>query len=299
MAKHCESLGFERFWVSEHHAFQALAGSAPEVLLAAIGAATREIRIGSGGVMLPHYSAYKVAEQFSMLANLYPGRIDLGIGRAPGADMSTAVALARSGQPSFHDFHHQVEDLSSYLWQDDAKPLVSPMPPRDLPLWMLGSSPDSGALAAQRGLPYNLGGFINTTIRPAIIKNYRRNFQASRLQDRPYAILAIGVFCADTEQQAKEQQHTFDVNFYRFITGQSQNGFLPPEQAMAFPVDEQFQMFVEPRNRLRATGTPDQVKRKIEQIAQSFDVDEVMAVSNIYHFEERKKSFALLKSAFE
>jgi len=121
MARWCEQLGYERFWVSEHHAFPSVAGSAPEVLIAALGAATRTIRLGSGGIMLPHYSPYKVAEVFSLLANLYPGRIDLGVGRAPGADLSTAVALAADGRPKFERFPDLVADLSRYLWDPKAE----------------------------------------------------------------------------------------------------------------------------------------------------------------------------------
>jgi luciferase family oxidoreductase group 1 len=298
MAQLCEELGYERFWISEHHAFNALAGSAPEILLAALGAATSKIRLGSGGIMLPHYSAYKVAEQFSMLANLYPNRIDLGIGRAPGADMSTAVALARTGRPSFHDFPKQVEDLSNYLWSDEAKPLVSPKPPRDLPLWMLGSSADSAVLAAQRGLPYNLGAFINPTAQPSIIRTYKENFRPSRLQAKPHAILAMSIFCAETEEQARAQQRTFDVNFYRFITGQSQGGFLAPAQALAVAVDPQMQLFMDQRDVLRAIGNPEQVKAKVEQVAELFNADEIMAVSNMYYFADRQNSFRLLKEAF-
>ena len=123
MARWCEQLGYTRFWVSEHHAFPTVAGSAPEVLLAALGAATKSIRIGSGGIMLPHYSAYKVAEAFSILANLYPGRIDLGIGRAPGADMSTAVALATDGRPKFDAFPELTAKLSEFLWSDTTQPV--------------------------------------------------------------------------------------------------------------------------------------------------------------------------------
>ena len=133
MAGWCEQLGYERFWVSEHHAFSAVAGSAPEVLLAAIGAATDSIRIGSGGIMLPHYSAYKVAEVFSVLACLYPGRVDLGVGRAPGADMSTAVALATDGRPKFEQFPQLVAKLSEYLWQEHSSPVVSPRAPEPIP----------------------------------------------------------------------------------------------------------------------------------------------------------------------
>jgi len=148
MAQWCEKLGYKRLWVSEHHAFPTIAGSAPEVLLAALGAATKTIRLGSGGIMLPHYSAYKVAETFSILANLYPNRIDLGVGRAPGADMSTAVALATDGRPKFERFPELVAELDHYLNSAITNPIVSPKPPGDLPIWMLGSSADSAVLAA-------------------------------------------------------------------------------------------------------------------------------------------------------
>lgn len=298
MAQHCESLGFRRFWVSEHHAFQALAGSAPEVLLSALGAHTQTIRLGSGGIMLPHYSAYKVAEQFSMLGNLYPDRIDLGVGRAPGSDMVTASALARSGRPNFNDFPLQVEQLSDYLRREQSQPLVSPKPPRDLPIWMLGSSADSAVLAAERGLPYNLGAFINPSVDPSLIKHYKKTFKPSARWPEPYAILAISVFCADTEEQARQFQQAFDVNFYRFVTGQSQGQFLTPEQALDYPMTEQLQMFMDQRDLLRAVGTPAQVRDKISLLAKSFQADEIMAVSNIYNFAERKNSFTLLKHAF-
>lgn len=297
MAQLAEELGYERFWVSEHHAFHALAGSAPEVLLAALGAATESIRLGSGGIMLPHYSPYKIAEQFSVLANLYPDRIDLGLGRAPGTDMSTAVALARSGQPNFQDFSHQVNQLSQYLWGDNGKPLISPKPPKNLPVWMLGSSPDSAVLAAKRGLPYNLGAFINPNVDSTLIDLYKTKFQTSALQQTPYAILTIGVFCADTQDLARAQQRTFDINFFRFITGQSGNRFLPPHEALALTTNPQLEQFIEQRESVRAIGTPEQVGEKIDKIARRFNADEIMAVTNIYDFEDRQQSFKLLSSA--
>ena len=298
MARWCESLGYERFWVSEHHAFPSVAGSAPEVLLAAIGAATNEIRIGSGGIMLPHYSPYKVAEVFSLLANLYPDRIDLGIGRAPGADMSTAVALSTSGQPDFHRFPEQVAQLSDYLWQEDTQPIVSPKPPAGLPIWMLGSSADSAILAAQRGLPYTLGLFINPQADPRLIELYKRNFQPSELQPEPYAILAFSVFCADSQEHAHAQQLTHDLNLFRFFTGQSNGLSLTPEEAIDYPLGVQERTFIASRDNSRATGTPAQVRERIEELAALFHADEVMAVTNMYYFEDRKRSFELLMSAF-
>ncbi|MDZ7785180.1 MAG: LLM class flavin-dependent oxidoreductase [Halioglobus sp.] len=298
MARWCEELGYRRFWVSEHHAFPAVAGSAPEVLLAAIGAATQSIRIGSGGIMLPHYSPYKIAEVFSLLANLYPGRVDLGIGRAPGADIATAVAVA-GGRPRFEDFPQLTDMLSSYLWDETTQPIVSPRPAGKIPLWMLGSSSDSAALAASRGLPYNLGLFINPQADTRLIATYRQQFRPSELCPQPYAILALSVFCADTEEHAKTMQLTFDLNLLRFITGQSDGRSLTPEEAADYPLGPREQAFIDSRVGGRATGTPQQVRARLEYLAELHAADEIMAVTNMYHFEDRKRSFELLVRAFE
>ena len=298
MASWCERLGYERFWVSEHHAFPAVAGSAPEVLLAAIGAATSTIRIGSGGIMLPHYSAYKVAEVFSLLANLYPGRVDLGVGRAPGADMATAVALAQDGRPRFEHFPELVAKLSNYLWSDNPSPVVSPRAPEPVPLWMLGSSPDSAVLAAQRGLPYTLGLFINPQADPRLIGLYKSRFQPSAMQARPYAILALSVFCAESEEQARALQLTYDLNLFRFFSGQYDGMSLTPQQALAYPVGPPEQAFITSRQDSRAAGTPQQVRKQIEELAARHAADEIMAVTNMYYFEDRKRSFELLMQAF-
>ena len=299
MAQWCEQLGYTRFWVSEHHAFPSVAGSAPEVLLAALGAATRSIRIGSGGIMLPHYSPYKIAEVFSLLANLYPGRVDLGIGRAPGADMATAVALATDGRPKFDAFPALTAKLSEYLWAPTTSPVVSPRPPPDLPLWMLGSSPDSAVLAAQRGLPYNLGLFINPQADARLIGLYKSHFQPSALQPQPYAILTLSVFCADTQEQANALQLTYDLNLFRFFTGQSNGQSLTPQEALSYTLGAQEKAFIASRENSRASGTPQQVREKVEQLAALHNADEIMAVTNIYYLEDRKRSFELLRQAFD
>ena len=297
MARWCEQLGYQRFWVSEHHAFPAVAGSAPEVLLAALGAATSTIRLGSGGIMLPHYSAYKVAEVFSLLANLYPGRIDLGVGRAPGADMSTAVALATDGRPKFEQFPQLVAKLSEFLWKENTSPVVSPRAPEDIPLWMLGSSADSAVLAAERGLPYNLGLFINPQADPRLIGLYKSRFQPSAMQPSPYAILAISVFCADSQEQALALQLTHDLNLFRFFSGQSDGTSMTPQEAQLYPIGPREQAFIDSRESSRASGTPGQVNEKILQLAQLHDADEIMAVTNMYYFEDRKRSFELLMNS--
>lgn len=298
MARWCEELGYTRFWVSEHHAFPSVAGSAPEVLLGAIGAATSTIRIGSGGIMLPHYSAYKIAEVFSLLANLYPARVDLGIGRAPGADMTTAVALATDGRPKFEAFPALTAKLSEYLWSEEARPIVSPKPPPNIPLWMLGSSPDSAILAAQRGLPYNLGLFINPQADSRLIGLYKTHFQPSPQQPDPYAILTLSVFCADTQEQANALLLTYDLNLFRFFTGQSDGQSLTPEEAQNYPLGPQEKAFIASREHSRAAGTPQQVRTKIEQLAEIHQADEIMAVTNMYYIDDRKRSFELLREAF-
>ncbi|GAB5451603.1 MAG: LLM class flavin-dependent oxidoreductase [Halioglobus sp.] len=297
MARWCEQLGYHRFWVSEHHAFPSVAGSAPEVLLAAIGAATQSIRIGSGGIMLPHYSPYKIAEVFSLLANLYTGRVDLGIGRAPGADMSTAVALAGGRRPRFEDFPELTAQLSTYLWEDNTHPVVSPRPPERIPLWMLGSSPDSAVLAAQRGLPYNLGLFINPQADSRLIGLYKQHFQATQAQPEPYAILTLSVFCADSAEHAKLLQLTYDLNLFRFFSGQSEGRSLTPDEAATYAIGPQEEAFIASRVNSRATGTPSQVNARLEQLAELHGADEIMAVTNMYYFEDRKRSFELLMQA--
>lgn len=244
--------------------------------------------------MLPHYSAYKVAEQFSVLANLYPGRIDLGVGRAPGADMSTAVALANDGRPKFERFPKQVTDLCSYLWDENTQPMVSPRPPKDLPVWMLGSSADSAQLAALKGLPYNLAAFINPQASSDLIRYYRQSFQPSARCPSPYAVLTMSIFCAETEARAEALAHTFDINFYRFVTGQSKGSFLTPEEAASYPMTAELKGFKQHRSQNRAVGTPDQVKLLLARQARIFEVDEIMAVSNIHNLEDRKRSFELL-----
>ena len=311
MARWCEQLGYERFWVSEHHAFPSVAGSAPEILLAALGAATSTIRLGSGGIMLPHYSAYKVAEQFSLLANLYPGRIDLGVGRAPGADMSTATVLATDGRPKFERFPSLVKELCGFLRDEVSQPLVSPKPPKALPVWMLGSSLDSAQLAAERGLPYNLAAFINPQADPRLIQYYRERFQANAASPElgsinksntgngqvPYSILTISVFCADDSEHAKLLQQTHDINLFRFFTGQSNGVAVTPEQAADYPIGPQLADFMRSRDDTRAVGTPAEVKEKVLELANRFGVDEIMAVTNIYYLKDRKRSFELLMQA--
>lgn len=298
LAQIAEKLGYHRFWVSEHHNTNTLAGTAPEVLLAALGAATESIRLGSGGVMLPHYSAFKVAETFSVLATLYPGRIDLGIGRAPGSDMDTARILATDGRPKFERFPQLVEELSTMLNDPTFRPKVMPRPPKPPPIWMLGSSPDSAILGGRLGLPYNFALFINNKMSPQILDYYRQQFYPSEQLTKPHSCLTINVVCADTEQQAKRLSLSRSLGFLKFVTGKKVAGIPTVEEAESYPYTPQELQFMRDRERNAAIGTPQQVKKKIDALVALFKPDELMTVTVTYAFEDRIRSYEMLADVF-
>ncbi len=211
LARLADRFGYERYWIAEHHAIVTLASPAPEILIARIGAETSGIRIGSGGVLLPHYSPLKVAETFRMLHAMYPGRIDLGIGRAPGGSGLEAFALRRdrSERIQSDDFEEQLAELLAFLhhsFPSDhpfARIKVSPEMPGAPEVWLLGSSLWSSAVAAKMGLPYAFAHFISPEETSAAVKSYRANFKASKHLGEPRAIVALGVICADTEAEAR------------------------------------------------------------------------------------------------
>ncbi len=298
LAKHAERLGYQRFWVSEHHNTTSLAGSAPEVLLAAIGAATERIRIGSGGVMLPHYSAYKVAETFSLLSNLYPGRIDLGVGRAPGSDLKTAQVLATDGKPKFERFPQLVDELRHMLHDDSFRPRVTPAPSGDLPIWILGSSHESAILAGQNGLPYNFALFINSQMSPRILDLYRSEFQPSDQLASPHTMLTTNVVCAETEEEARRLSLSRNLLFLRFARGEADVRVPTVEEAENYPYSDEERAFLSNKFQRAIIGNPTQVKTGIEQLAAEFGADEIMAVTITYDFAARVRSYELLADVF-
>lgn len=305
LAQLTETLGFSRFWVSEHHASEGLAGCSPEVLLARLGAETNTIRIGSGGVMLPHYSPYKVAENFKLLETMYPGRIDVGVGRAPGSDQFIASVLRYGSHIGPEYFPNKVADLEALL--RDAPPPTEGMeravacprvetPPQ---LWMLGSSEDSAMLAGAMGLPYSFAFFINAQIRPDILNVYRQRFKASAVADKPFASLGVFVICADTEEEAIHLSRSRDLWYVRFTSSPKGPTVPSPEEAEAFPYTEQQLAFLEQSRKQRVVGTPQQVKEKLEALVEKFDADELMIVTITHSFEARCKSYELLADIWD
>lgn len=299
----CDQLGYHRYWVAEHHASDALAGCSPEVLLARLGAETEKIRLGSGGVMLPHYSPYKVAENFKLLQSLYPNRMDLGVGRAPGTDPFTASALRYGSNRGPQHFPNMVMDLDALL--RDVDPPTAGMekarafPTVDVPpqLWMLGSSEDSAVLAGQLGLPYCFAYFINPNISQDIFSVYKHHFQPSANLAEPHSCLAVFSLCAEKEEAAERLSRSRDLWFVRLLRGDP-GPFPTVEEATNYPYSEGEKSLIEEHRGKLAVGTPIQVKEKLQQVTKTFGADELMLVTIAHDFSARCKSYELLMESF-
>lgn len=300
LAQHVERLGYERFWIAEHHGSTGLASSAPEILVGQVAAQTSHIRVGSGGVMLSHYSPLKVAEQFKTLEALYPGRIDLGVGRAPGSSQRHAQALeAGPGALPLEYYPQQVEDLVLYLadalppdhpFADvHATPAVEGVPT----VWCLGSSLESAAIAAELGLPYCFAQFINQEAGERAMALYRSRFRPSRWADAPRGSVAVSAVCAPTEEEANRL--SWSRYCWRFRRG---TGVPSVETALAFEYSEPELAYIEYSRPRSAIGDPQQVKARLERIAADFEVDDVVLLTITYDFADRLRSYDLIAEAF-
>ncbi|MFL6693679.1 MAG: LLM class flavin-dependent oxidoreductase [Ramlibacter sp.] len=302
LAEHCEALGYHRFWLSEHHAMPTLVGTAPEVLMAAVAARTQRIRIGSAGVMLPHYSAFKVAEQFRVLDALAPGRIDLGVGRAPGSDQRTARLLNADLQASAN-FPQQVMELKAWVSGEDlprdhpghgvrALPMGSTGPQ----LWMLGSSGYGAQLAAHFGMPYAFAHFITDGegCRQAL-HLYRSTFRPGLL-DKPHVAVCLSALAAETEEEAWHLFKSRERARIDRATGRY-GPLLPPDQASrAYTPSEQQEAAV---LRERAiVGSASQVRERLERLAGELDVEELVIVTWTWDPAAQRRSYELLAEAF-
>ncbi|HYC60374.1 MAG TPA: LLM class flavin-dependent oxidoreductase [Thermoanaerobaculia bacterium] len=307
LAAFTESVGYERYWVAEHHGTPALACANPVPLIGAIGAATSRIRVGSGGVMLPHYSPLHVAETFSMLSALCPQRIDLAVGRAAGTDPVTAFALQRDRrQAAPDDFPAQLVELMAYLENDMpadhpfARLMELPGRPELPDLWLLGSSPQSGIWAAELGLPYAFADFINPN-GAEIAARYRSTFTPTALRPSPKMMVAVWALCAETDEEARRIASSAKMMFTLFFRGQLIP--IPPiETALQFLERERQALSpsesVTIPGRRTIVGTPDVVRAGIETVAAEYGADEVMVVTITYDHEDRKRSYELIAKAF-
>ncbi|UPL47550.1 LLM class flavin-dependent oxidoreductase [Hymenobacter sublimis] len=303
LARLTDRLGFRRFWVSEHHNTNTLAGSAPEVLLARLGAETSRIRLGSGGVMLPHYSSLKVAENFRLLETLYPGRIDLGIGRAPGSDRITAHALNPHNTFSDEDFAEQLMDLRAYLRDEvvpdtiHARVKASPFTDTIPELWLLSSSGQSGLFAAEAGAAFSFAHFINPNSGPKLMKLYRDRFKPSPELAAPQANVAIFVVCADTAGHAQALADNLALQMLKLETGQY-SPIDAVEKANVAGLSADLRHRLAYHHQRIISGTPDKVKADLQELAAAYQVDEVVAVTITHDFDDRLRSYELLAYAF-
>jgi luciferase family oxidoreductase group 1 len=307
LAKLCDQFGYHRYWLAEHHSSAALAGSAPEVLMTRVAALTSHMRIGSGGVMLPHYSAFKVAENFRMLETLFPGRIDLGIGRAPGSDQRTMHVLAdgRSNWARPESYPYQVRDLVA--WLHDALPdshlgrgvTAQPTGPTAPDVWLLGSSDESAALAAHFGLPFCFAHFINPDGGDVATRAYRARFRPSALHAEPVAMMAVTVLCADTDEEANLLATSREVWAMRLLS-RGEAGPVPSvEEALVEAKAPEAERWLPKLRRRSIVGSRKTVRMGLEEHAARHQVDEVMAVTICYAFEKRKRSYQLLAEEFD
>ncbi len=311
LARLADKLGYERYWIAEHHAIVTLASPAPEILIARIGVETSGIRIGSGGVLLPHYSPLKVAETFRMLHAMYPGRIDLGIGRAPGGSGLEAFALRRerSNRPQNDDFEEQLMELLAFLhrgFPSDhpfARIKVSPDMPGAPEVWLLGSSSWSAAAAAKLGLPYAFAHFITPEETPAALEFYRSNFKSSRQLSQPRALIALGVICADTEAEAKRLFTSTRLHIRRIRLEGKRLPVPTPEQSIAELANSAVETDSVVRGRgdwpRYVVGAPGQVRGELERMATSLQVEELMIIAVLHDYAARQRSYQLIAEALQ
>jgi luciferase family oxidoreductase group 1 len=302
-AKLAEQLGYHRFWVSEHHNSTLIAGSAPEVLMVKLADETSSIRIGSGGIMLPNHSALKVAENFRLLETLFPGRIDLGIGRAPGGDRITAAMLNPANTFSEESYVRQLEHLQAYF-RDEATtqygPLLAVPQSAGVPeQWILSSSPGgSSLLAARFGMGLVVARFINGHAGPEIVQQYRQDFRPSEQFPQPKALLAISVLCADTVEKAAQLRKLSDYSLLKFEQGRFEP-MSSPEEIADYTFSPEELLRIRNNSGRIISGTPEQVKAQLTALAVNFGADEIIVTTMTYSREDRLRSFTLLADAFD
>ncbi|WP_343703793.1 LLM class flavin-dependent oxidoreductase [Chitinophaga sp.] len=298
VAQHAEALGFKRIWLAEHHNMEHIASSATSVLIGHVAGKTSTIRVGSGGIMLPNHAPLVIAEQFGTLETLYPGRIDLGLGRAPGTDQLTAMALRRNNMASAHNFPSEVRELQAYFENDDTDTKVRAFPGEGLqiPMWILGSSTDSAHLAAEMGLPYAFAAHFAPAQFATAIDIYRKNFRPSPYLQAPYIIACVNVIAADTDAEAEHLVTSLYRLFMNIITN-NRSGLKPPGELPAFFYHPEVQAHVKNMTACTFTGGVDSLRRKLSYFIEETGVDELMIASHIYDPQAKLKSYTILTEA--
>lgn len=296
LAQHAEEWGFNRYWLAEHHNMPGIASSATSVLIGHIAGNTKKIRVGAGGIMLPNHATLVVAEQFGTLESLYPGRIDLGLGRAPGTDQATAYALRRTLNMSVEDFPMQVNELQDYF-SDEPVSHVRAVPGQglDIPIWLLGSSDFSARLAAEKGLPFSFASHFAPAYLNIALDLYRKQFKPSEQLEKPYAMIGVNVIAADTDEKAAYIATSHQQQFLNLRRGK-QTKLLPPVESMDdiwSPMEKEAVLqSLDPETTI--IGSKETVRQKLTQIQERTKADEIIISSQIYHLKDRLRSYEIV-----
>lgn len=296
LAQHAEKFGYNRFWLAEHHNMDGIASSATSVLVGHIASKTKTIRVGSGGVMLPNHSALIIAEQFGTLECLYPGRIDLGLGRAPGSDQATMRAVRRD--LSSQNFAEQVNELFQYFSsnQTGSKVIANPGAGLKIPIWLLGSSLYSAELAGRLGLPYSFASHFAPELMMEAIHVYRNFFTPSVHLKEPYVMLGVQVVGAPTDEEAEYLSTSVYQRFLALVRGQSLK-MQPPVKSMAGLWNPNEEEYVKSRLHTAVRGSPEKLKTQLNHLVEFTGVDELMIVSDLYDHKDRLRSFEMAAAA--
>ncbi|HEX6593413.1 MAG TPA: LLM class flavin-dependent oxidoreductase [Bacillota bacterium] len=298
LAQKADELGYTRYWMAEHHDMTGLACPAPDMMLSAIGSSTRRIRIGAGAVLLPHYRPFNIAERYNLLATLYPGRIDLGIGRAPGGSAEVTMALSENFLENVRKMPQKLQQLLQFLYDDFPKDnMFSKISPSPVPLtspqpWVLGTSEKSAQMAAEKGLPYTFGHFMSSADGPTIVKEYSKKVKNNPSIEKP--IVAVSAICAETTEEAEKLALSSQL-WSVLGTKAGENGGIPTIQhAQDYPYTAEDLKTVQKQKKASVVGNPQQVKQQLEQLQVTYGVDEFMLLTITHDYEARLRSYELI-----
>jgi luciferase family oxidoreductase group 1 len=300
LAQSAEKMGYKRYWIAEHHNTPTLVSSATSILIKHTLEHTEHIRVGSGGIMLPNHSPLVVAEQFGTMATIYPDRLDLGLGRAPGTDMMTASALRRAQNDSVYTFPEDVNALLTFFGTEEKQSYVKAYPGvgTKIPIYILGSSTDSAYLAAKFGLPYVFASHFAPKYMEEAISIYRNRFQPSEYLDSPYMMVCLNVIAAESDEEAKFESTTMQQFFLNVVRG-SQMPLRPPvenmDQIWSLPEKE----VASSMSSVTLLGSKDSIRNQLTSFQEKYNVDEIMAVSYIFDPDKQKRSYEILKEVVD
>jgi luciferase family oxidoreductase group 1 len=297
LARHAEQWGYHRYWLAEHHNMAGIASSATSVVIGYVASGTSTIRVGSGGIMLPNHAPLVIAEQFGTLESMFPGRIDLGLGRAPGSDQVTARALRRDLRNNGEEFPDQLEELRTFLQpaMSSEKSAVRAIPGEGLniPIWLLGSSGFSAQLAGRLGLPFSFASHFSPDYLLQALELYRTSFQPSEVLDEPHAMVAVNVVAADTDEQAHYLATSMQQQFLNLIRGQTST-LKPPVDNMDELWNENEKYHVHQQLKSSIAGNPEQVKEKLQKFLDMTQADEIIVNAQIFDHEARLRSYEIV-----